>query len=115
MRIKLQHLLTTSFISFVIVLSLISRVQASTGVSTMDPVTISESNTTGGGPTSSFDENNISTTGGMQIDAVGVSAQYNYRDDPDSSSLDHRADQLSRSRRALLACVAHRARSQSRH
>ncbi len=104
MKIKLSHLFTTSLIVLIIVLFAMSSVQAST-------VAIFDNNTTGGGQITSLDGNNILTTGGMQLDMAGVSAQYNYREDMNSSMLDHGANQLSKSRRALLACVARRARS----
>ncbi len=110
MKIKLSHLFTASFISFIIVISAISSVQAST----VSHEAIFDNNTTGGGQITSLGRNNISTTGGMQLDVAGVSAQYNYRDDTDSSMLDHGTNQLSRSRRALLACVARRARTASK-
>ncbi len=109
MKIRLPQLFVASLISLIIVLFLISSVQAST----MSSLTMSGNNTTGGGQINSLDGNNISTTGGMQLDAAGVSAQYNYRDDTDSSLLDHGAEQHSRSRRALLACIVRRARSAS--
>ncbi len=110
MKIKLSHLYTTSLIVLIIVLFAISSVQASTTSS----VAIFDNNTTGGGQITSLSGNNNSTTGGMQLDAAEVSAQYNYRDDTDSSKLDHGVNKLSKSRRALLACVSRRARSASK-
>ncbi len=78
MKTKLTCMFTASLISIIIVLSAISSAQA-----------ISANNTTGGGQTTSLDGNNISTTGGMQADAAGVAAQYDYRDDTDSYVIEH--------------------------
>ncbi len=78
MRIKLTNIIGVSLILLIIVLSTTSSVQA-----------ISDNNTTGGGQTTSLDSNNVSTTGGMQVDAAGVPAQYNYRDDTDTYIIEH--------------------------